>query len=90
MVAGPAGVVMGKRLIVLPWSCNLSADCCRSVPNLVMTQEERTVILDAISLEESRDVDVDRLAEERAGGIESGAVSAPRREPVQRPSGEAI
>lgn len=35
---------MGKRLVVLPWRCDQSGDCCRYPRELVMTIEESQAI----------------------------------------------
>ena len=34
---------MGKRLVVLPWHCSKSADCCQG-PRLVMTRQEHALL----------------------------------------------
>lgn len=39
---------MGKRLVVIPWTCHQTGDCCR-IPQLVMTVEEARLLQDACS-----------------------------------------
>lgn len=36
---------------MLPWSCSLSGDCCRAVGHVVMTPQERDVLLTAVTPE---------------------------------------
>lgn len=38
--------VIPLRPVVLPWDCHRSGDCCRSVDNVVMTTQERDVLLE--------------------------------------------
>jgi Fe-S-cluster containining protein len=33
-----------KRLVVLPWRCQRSGDCCRAVPVVTMSRGERVVL----------------------------------------------
>lgn len=39
---------MGKRLVILPWSCDMSGDCCKSVGDVVMTKEEAGLLKGAV------------------------------------------
>lgn len=42
---------MSKRLVVLPWSCSMTADCCKAVSTVLMTPLEAQEIVHYIGSE---------------------------------------